>query len=238
MPILFANWNYLVEKQLLKYAFDKLSKRCTHISFESGWPTPWISEELFSYATKLGFAEYGRAYMQLYPIDQEKFATPTLPDTFDFVPFNVSMVDEISRLIFKCVDGTADQDIWPSFFISVQKIESFLHNMFEGSYGTHEDYYSWVLQENDMNIGACLFVSNEETGFVVQIVVDPQYRRQGLGRRLLQHSCHSLIRINPKINRIELAVTNSNPAKLLYESLGFKTLNSSTTFVWKRNIEE
>jgi len=234
LPILFANWNYAVEKLLLEHAFNKLSKHCTHISFESGWPTPWISEELFSYATDLGFVKHERAYMQLYPIEQKIFSKSTLSDDFGFVPFVDSKVDEISRLIFKCVDGTADQDIWPSFFISVQKIVDFLSKMLDGEYGKHEDFYSWILQDRDKDVGVSLLVSNEETGFLVQIAVDPEYRRQGLGRILLQHSIQSLVRINPLITKIELAVTESNPAMLLYDSLGFKTLNSSITFVWKR----
>ena len=234
IPILFANWNSIVEKQLLEYAFNRLSKEFTHISFESGWPTPWISDDLISFAAELGFVEYDRAYMQLHPINQEVFSAITHWNDFGLVPFDVSMVNEISRLIFKCVDGTADQDIWPSFFISVQRIEDFLHKLLDGSFGKHEDFYSWILQDKDVNIGVCLMASNEETGFIAQIAVDPKYRRRGLGRYLLLHSIHSLVRIHPEISRIELAVTESNPAKLLYQSLGFRTLNSSTTFVWKR----
>jgi len=234
LPILFANWNYAVEKQLLESAFNKLSRYCTHISFESGWPTPWISKELFSFANELGFVKHNRAYMQLCPIDKEMLSASSYEDDVELVPFNASMVNEISRLIFKCVDDTVDQDIWPSFFMSVPKIEDFLYKMLEGSFGKHEDFYSWILQDRDKNVGVSLLVSNEETGFLVQIAIDPEYRRKGLGRIVLQHSIHSLIRINPLITKIELAVTESNPAMLLYKSLGFRTLNSSTTFVWKR----
>ena len=68
----------------------------------------------------------------------------------------------------------------------------------------------------------------------MHIVIDPEYRQQGLGRALLSHSIHSLLRVNPSITKIELAVTMSNPAKILYESLGFRILNDASTFVWKR----
>ena len=234
LPILFANWNFVVERRLLNSAFEKLSATCSHISFESGWPTPWVSEELLSYALELGFVKYDRGYMRLHPIDKDVFADTRLGDGFELIPFEKSMVEEISKLVFKSVDGSVDQDIWPSVYISIPKIEDFLYKFLEGAFGKHEPYYSWVLREDEQNIGACFLMTNEETGFLMHIVIDPEYRKQGLGRALLSHSIHSLLRVNSSITKIELAVTISNPAKLLYESLGFRILNDSSTFVWKR----
>ena len=234
LPILFANWNFQVEKRLLDSAFEKLSATCSHISFESGWPTPWVSDELSSYAIKLGFVKYERGYMQHHPIDKDVFAEVSIGEEFELIPFDDSMVEEISKLVFKSVDGTDDQDIWPSIYISIPKIEEFLCKFLKGSFGKHEPFYSWVLQENEQNIGACFLMTSEETGFLMHIVVDPEYRQRGLGRALLSHSIHSLLRVNPMITKMELAVTMTNPAKLLYESLGFRILNDSSTYVWKR----
>ncbi len=83
LPILFANWNFETEKRLLDYAFQKLSPTASHISFESGWPTPWLTEELSSYAISLGFMKYGRGYMQLHPIDKDSFSKTKIGDEFD-----------------------------------------------------------------------------------------------------------------------------------------------------------
>ena len=172
--------------------------------------------------------------MQLHPIDKDSFSEVSIGDEFEFIPFDVSMVEEISKLVFKSVDGTADQDIWPSIYISIPKIEEFLYKFLEGSFGKHEPFYSWVLRENEQNIGACFLMTNEETGFLMHIVIDPEHKKRGYGTTLLSHSLRSLFRVNSSITKVELAVTITNPAKLLYESLGFKILNDASTFVWKR----
>ena len=234
LPIIFADWNFETEKRLLDYAFQKLSPTASHISFESGWPTPWLTEELSSYAISLGFTKYGRGYMQLQPIDKDSFSKTKIGDEFELIPFDESMVEGISKFVFKCVDGTIDQDIWPSIYISITTIELFLDKFLKGSFGKHEPFYSWVLRQNEQNIGACFLMSNEETGFLMHIVIDPDYRQQGLGKALLSHAIYSLLRVNPSITKIELAVTMSNPAKIMYESLGFRILNDASTFVWKR----
>ena len=232
--MVFANWNFEVEKGLLDFAFEQLYPIATHISFESGWPTPWISDELSVYAIELGFVKYKRGYMQLQPIDKEFLSNVMIGEEFEFVPFDDSMVEDISTLVFKSVDGTADQDIWPSYNISVRKIEEFLNKILKGLFGKHEQYYSWVLRDNEQYVGACFQIANEETGFLMQIVIDPEYRQQGLGKALLCHSIHALLRVNSAVTKVELAVTMSNPAKILYESLGFRILNESSTYVWKK----
>ena len=234
LPIIFADWNFEIERILLDHAFNKLSTTCSHISFESGYPTPWISEELSSYATTIGFVKHARAYMQLQPIDKEVLIKCATRNELVFVPFEENMVMEISKLVFKCVDGTMDQDLFPFVYGTAEKIEKFLQDFISGSFGTHEPMNSWILRDNTRNIGACFLMTNDETGGIMHIVIDPEYQQQGLGKTLLCHSLSTLLRINPSVNKITLAVTLSNPAKRMYDSLGFRILNESSTFVWKQ----
>ena len=236
IPIIFANWKFPIEKQLLDNAFEKLSQNNEQVSFESGYPTPWLTEELSSHAIELGFVRHERAYMQLHPIDKEIFSMYSIEDKFEFIPFERSMVQEVSKLVFECVDGTIDQDLFPYVYGSIPRIEEFLNKFLDGAYGKHERFYSWVLRENGQNIGACFcfLMENEETAFLMHIVIHPDYRQHGLGRAILCHSFNNLLRLSPTVTKIELAVTLSNPAKQLYDSLGFRTLNDASTFVWKR----
>ncbi len=235
IPVLFANWIFEIEKRLFDYAFKKLSPTSSHISLESGYPTPWLSEELSSYAVKLGFVKHVRAYLQLQPIDKEVLTRCAVRDGLVFVPFEENMVTEISKLVFICVDGTTDQDLYPFVYSTAEKVEKFLQDFISGSFGTHEPMYSWILRDNTRNIGACFLMTNDETGSLMQIVIDPEYRQQGLGKTLLCHSLSTLLRINPSVNKITLAVTlSNNPAKRMYDSLGFRILNESSTFVWKQ----
>lgn len=62
----------------------------------------------------------------------------------------------------------------------------------------------------------------EDTGYIASIAVDNNFRRQGIGRQLIQHIIDILQR-NNKVTSIELHVRKSNHAAIeLYKSLGFK----------------
>jgi ribosomal protein S18 acetylase RimI-like enzyme len=178
--------------------------------------------------------KHDRAFMQLQPIDKEVLTKCAKSEELKFVPFDEPTVEEISKLVFKCVDGTIDQDLFPSVYGSIQKIKEFLSEFLKGTFGTHEPLYSWILRDDNLDVGACFLITKNETGFLAHIVIDPEFRQQGLGKALLCHSLNSLLRVNPSVNKIELAVTLSNPAKRMYDSLGLRTLNDSSTFVWKR----
>ncbi|MGY5859982.1 MAG: GNAT family N-acetyltransferase [Candidatus Thorarchaeota archaeon] len=232
MPILFADWNFKIEKKLLDYAFKKLSQTSTHISFESGYPTSWMTDELPSYATSLGFVKHDRVYMQLQPIDFDLLSRDALGAEYEYIPFEEKMIKEISKLVFKSVDGTTDQELFPFVYGTIPLTEKFHTRLLAGTFGTHEPFYSWVLRENTQNRGVCFLTTRGDTGFVMHIVIDSEFRQQGLGKDLLCHSLLSLLRIKPSVNKLELAVTMSNPAMRMYESLGFRVLNDSSTFVW------
>ncbi|MHA1633560.1 MAG: hypothetical protein ACTSUZ_03270 [Candidatus Thorarchaeota archaeon] len=209
IPIIFAIWNFQSERKLLDYAFEKLSPTCSHISFESGWPTPWLSEDLPIYAQKLGFVKHDRAYIQLHPIDKEIFSKVSLEDDFEFIPFDKSMVEKISKLVFKCVNGTTDQDLFPYVYGLIPKIEDFLNKFLEGSFGKHEPLYSWILREDEQNVGACfwflmLTLTIDNEGLVGQFSVThstlcymspPQLQRSSLQLQcpILQNCCMILL---------------------------------------------
>lgn len=63
--------------------------------------------------------------------------------------------------------------------------------------------------------------------WVADLFVDPRHSRQGLGRRLLQHTLNRcVVHRHPQVG---LAVTMSNPAVELYRSLGFADTFTSWT---------
>jgi len=69
-------------------------------------------------------------------------------------------------------------------------------------------------------------------GFVVQLVVAPEARGQGIATRLLgefAEACHAA-----GVEKIALGVTLDNPARKLYERLGFSLLRPITAYTWWR----
>ena len=230
--IIFADWNFATEKELFEYAFQQYSKSTHYITFESGYPTPWISEELSQFAVSLGFTKHDRGYMRLEPIDIQ--SSSDIDDKFSLVNFDSSQVETVSPLIFRCVDNTVDQKLFPFVYGTVDLIKQFKKDLLEGKYGTHKSNYSWILYNDDSPIGACFMTAQEKTGFVMHIVIDPAFRQNGLGKNLLNYSIKALQKNEPKISRIELAVTLSNPALKMYRSVGFRILNESSTYVWKK----
>ena len=235
-PIIFANWNYASEKDLLDYAFSHHSQRAEYLTFESGYPTPWISDELSQYATSLGFDKHDRGFMRLEPIDIK--IPSELGNAFSLANFDASQIDSVSELVFRCVNNTVDQDLFPYVYGTIDLIKQFKRDLLDGKWGMHKSNYSWILYDNDSPIGGCFITKREKSGGIMHIVIDPAYRERGLGKYLLSHSIRALKDNEPLISRIELAVTLSNPALKMYESLGFKMVNESSTYVWKKSTEE
>ena len=64
------------------------------------------------------------------------------------------------------------------------------------------------------------------------MAIHPDYRRRKLGKFLMNESLQTLKEMG--LQKVSLHVTNSNyPARLLYESLGFKKMQSIYIFTNK-----
>jgi GNAT superfamily N-acetyltransferase len=233
MHTLFANLLYKSERTLFDEILKRYPNRVPKIVFQSGYPTPWISEGLAKYSQEIGFIEHVRGYMRLEPIIAESLQAVKSADGIEFVEFNESKKSETAELVYRCVEGSIDQALFPSIYSSPATIEKFFDDLLSGKYGNHKSGYSWILQNDSEYIGACFMVTRQEIGFLVHIVIDPKQREKGLGRILLVHTIKNLQQSDKRIKRIELAVTWSNPARFLYDSLGFTLVNKSSTFVWK-----
>ena len=161
--------------------------------------------------------------------------TSDLPDGVNLLPFTDSMIEEITRLVFKSVDGSSDQDLFPFSYGTYDTTLGFHQQLSNGDFGTHKHSYSWVLKEGDKSVGVCFMTTRgNDTGFVMHLAIAPECRQRGLGRVLLVHSLQNLFKIESELTKVELAVTLSNPATVLYESVGFNKVNDSSTYVWKK----
>lgn len=230
-PIIFANGDFKVEKTLFDNLFRRFSNTVPYLLFDSGYPIPWISRELSNYLVSSGFTEYPREYMRLEQL--REVHQIRLRDEFEFVQCSESLLELVSRMVLRCVEGTDDQAIFPFVYGTYESILKFHTRLFKGSFGTHKESYSWVLMNGEKPVGSSFMITDGgDTGHVMHLAIDPNYRRQGLGRLLLVHSIKNLYNVEDALKYVDLAVTERNPAMHLYKSLGFKRVNDMSSYVW------
>jgi ribosomal protein S18 acetylase RimI-like enzyme len=69
-----------------------------------------------------------------------------------------------------------------------------------------------------------------EVGFILQVAVRPECQGQGLGATLVREIAHCFSEAG--LARAVLGVTVDNPARRLYERLGFTRLLPVRAYVW------
>lgn len=71
-----------------------------------------------------------------------------------------------------------------------------------------------------------------QVGFILQVAVAPEFQGRGFGRTLLCEVAQCFREAS--YERLALGVTEDNPARRLYERLGFKKLRPVTAYAWWR----
>ncbi|MHA3963691.1 MAG: GNAT family N-acetyltransferase [Candidatus Thorarchaeota archaeon SMTZ1-45] len=231
--LIFANSDFLVEKDLFDKMFGEFSGISPTIILDSGYPKPWISSEFSEYAISLGFKKHDRRFMILERL--ESMVYHDLPEGFHFTPFSELEIEDVTKMVFQSVDGSTDQDLFPYVYGSFDTTLRFHKRVIAGDFGIHKPSFSWILKRGDDCIGACFITtSGEYTGHLMHLAILPDFRQRGLGKNLLLHSLHNLFVVEPNLKKVDLAVTLDNPARHLYKSIGFKRVNDMSTFVWKK----
>ena len=195
---------------------------------------PWVTEAISNRFVELGFRKLDRAYMTLDRESIEAMENPELPEGMEFKIYDSSKIDEFSQLMFKGNDGHIDQIVFPNFFESVEKCKELIENIEKNVYGEYKEPYSWLLRENGQLIGAIMLtiLNKGDTGYIPDIVVDPDYQGKGLGKAILVHSMKEILSGESEIVKVDLDVTLENNARFLYRSLGYETVREYSMFTW------
>ncbi|MDX9975793.1 MAG: GNAT family N-acetyltransferase [FCB group bacterium] len=111
--------------------------------------------------------------------------------------------------------------------------ERFVSSAANGAYGQSRlDYIRHISCEGRM---AGMILGCEvapRTGFVLQVAVRPEYQGRGLGGHLLRELAGEFRAAG--LREAGLGVTASNPARRLYERLGFEARRPVDAYVWWR----
>lgn len=107
----------------------------------------------------------------------------------------------------------------------------FISRVAAGHFGRVLPDYLLVAMDGEHCAGTILGCEvGPETGFVLQVVVEPAYRGQGLARMLIVALAGAFARNG--MRQIGLGVTCDNPARRLYARLGFEEIRPVNAYVW------
>jgi len=220
------------ECQLFDTSFEHLRASCRFINVE----IPDISETLIDHAVSSGFRKIARSEMQIERSQIESLPEPVLPQGFSLVPWKSQMLSPVARLIAEYSENSVDNELYPEFE-DVAGCEKFIQKLLGNSFGEFDSQLTRVLGRGDDYVGVCFLVREKvprDTGFIPEIGISHSHRRRGLGRALITHSLLHLVKTDPGINRVTLSVTLANTAAVrLYESLGFRHIESEYALIWR-----
>lgn len=110
----------------------------------------------------------------------------------------------------------------------INELGSLLNSNFSNLFNLNEmlnDDISKVIvyEQNDIVVGFITATDLSETCDILDLVVDPKYRRKKIASNLLSYLISEL---NPNLKLITLEVATKNEAAInLYEKFGFETVN-------------
>ncbi|MBN1965330.1 MAG: GNAT family N-acetyltransferase [Anaerolineae bacterium] len=137
-----------------------------------------------------------------------------------------------ARVIYQANLGTLDAMIIPELrtLASTRRI---VQDTLYGRYGGFDRAASGVVLAGSHVVGVTLVTRRHRgEGFTAEICVLPAHQRRGLGRALLHHTHAALCAGG--VGTATLGVTDGNPARLLYERVGYRQAGAIWTYVWPR----
>jgi ribosomal protein S18 acetylase RimI-like enzyme len=171
---------------------------------------------------------YEWKYMEA-DLQQLDFTIPEIPDTLTLRP-----LAEISNDV-----------LWPSYDAAfsnggdrryAQQSEDQRRENFEAFFSRQvpiDEEASLVMFAGETVVGFVKIDIIAEGAYVHGMGITPEYRRQGLAKYILGTSLHRAAENNHKKMILEVDV-NNQAALGLYQSLGFKTVKGSVSYIWEK----
>ncbi|MCC6488290.1 MAG: GNAT family N-acetyltransferase [Candidatus Hydrogenedentes bacterium] len=174
----------------------------------------------------LGFGQVERLLMEC-PLRPDGLARPTLKESVPLTP------DDLPGLADTIVDAYRDHPgRWlHSEVRHVPNALAFLQSALHGGYGaTRASFCRVVRRDGRVVAGLAGTEIVPGTGFVLQVAVRRANQGRGLGTLLMKEVAQCFCESG--LERIALGVTAGNPARRLYERLGFRRLRTVNAYAW------
>ncbi|MCL2188958.1 MAG: GNAT family N-acetyltransferase [Defluviitaleaceae bacterium] len=152
--------------------------------------------------------------------------TPALTTDFYFSELMDANIKEIIRVIYDADANGHASTVWQP---DINDIETTVQRRVELFTQTHSLHMSNVVRNKISNeiVGVCIVgvypdaqaYSTKNFATIHQISVKPEYQRKGIAKAMLLKSISDANKISPAIT---LGVLEDNPAKELYNKIGFK----------------
>ncbi len=221
-----------VRKDLFDAGFEKLSAEFPIVRIGSRS----VPEDLSEYVISKGFVRYDRKHMTLSRQKITSLSQRDIDDDYNFEIYTSDMKDEVAKLIYEANIDNIDVNVFPNFFSTIESVNSLIANIENDVYGKYLQGYSFVLQKGDIPVGVIFLTkTDDETGYIPDICIHKNERRRGLARAIQIYGFKKMIEGDAKILRINLDVTMDNPARHLYESLGFEDVGKYAVYMWNNS---
>jgi ribosomal protein S18 acetylase RimI-like enzyme len=190
---------------------------------------PMVPMDLTETFGALGFTRIAR-YLMIAALSVEGIARPSLRESRPLLQADLPEMAETITEAYRDHPGR-------HLHAEVRTIEgamAFLDTATIGGFGTTRAAFSRVIvREGRVVAGIVGSEIAPGVGFVLQVAVRSAYQSQGLGTLLLRDLAQTFF--EGGYRRIALGVTVDNPARRLYERLGFAKHRDVDAFVWWRS---
>jgi ribosomal protein S18 acetylase RimI-like enzyme len=224
----YAEGDKDLERKFLQFGFNELKQNGKAIKAGGPWITPQISEHLLD----IGFNKYDRKAMTLEKDTVESMGIPPLSADIELHAYTEEMREEVVDLIYAANIGNIDIHVFPEFFSERDLVTKLVLDTENSRWGEWRDGISKVLTLDGKIIGVCFWTMQGTTGYIPEIAIHPDYKRKGLGRYILVASMKTLIEEAEDLTGFRLDVTLDNPARNLYESVGFNDHVHYSMYSW------
>lgn len=220
--------NQGIEQRLAaEIASDLKARGASHIlaEFVPAYPLD-LSEAL----EPSGFTAIPRCFMS---IESRALAGPPRAPVSRAAAYDPAVSGKVAHCLHRAYDDPESRFLHHELN-SMAAIEAFVCDAARGTFGATQRGFGRLIEEDGAAAGVALGCgAGPDAGFVLQVAVDPSHRRKGLATQLLRDLGREFLAAG--FTRTSLTVTASNPARILYERLGFRAAAPVTAYVWWRD---